>query len=43
MYCQREENVQISQQDLDKLIKQIPFFKVTALLLCTLMTSFKVG
>lgn len=43
MHCQREENVQISQQDLDKLIKQIPSFKVGALLLRTLMTSFKVG
>ena len=32
-HCQREQNVQVSQQDLDKLIKQIPFFKVAAWLL----------
>lgn len=33
VHCQREQNVQVSQQDLDKLIKQIPFFKVAAWLL----------
>lgn len=33
MHCQRKENAQVSQKDLDKLVKQISFFKVAASLL----------